>query len=292
MESGTFHPKVTRHAWWRRALWALPGVFVFCCYTLTSYPIVRHLLVPWVRASRTTGLVVGATYASLLVAVLYCWLRLALGVAEPGWVPDAWLRRAAKGQISRRDYTYCHKCEAPRPLRAHHCGTAGRCVLAFDHRCPWTSCTVGWGNKPVFLQFLFWTTLFTGFCTWLSVYKTLVLGPVTMTGRFFPPCFRDKSYFTCFQEWAYDVQVQGTVLEERKHYACRLFLLLALSLQCQSFWCLCWLWPLQWGQWCWESIICSSPCAAATPSKTACPPTNSIWEVAARTSKHCSGHRC
>src|SRR5689334_14224395 len=69
--TGTFHPKVTRHAWWRRALWALPGVFVFCCYTVTTLPIVRYLLVPWVRASRTSGLMVGATYAFLLVAVLY-----------------------------------------------------------------------------------------------------------------------------------------------------------------------------------------------------------------------------
>ena len=216
--SGTFHPKVTRHPWWRRALWGLPGFFVFLCYTVTTVPIVRFLLVPWVRASRGTGLLVAATYAALLVAVLYFWLRLALGMAGPGYVPDAWLREAAAGKVSRRDYTYCHKCESPRPLRAHHCGQCGRCVLSFDHHCPWTSSCIGWANKPVFLQFLFWTTLFTGFCAWLSAYKTLVMGPTTMGGRFFPPCFARKGFFSCFQEWAYDVQLEGTILAESERF--------------------------------------------------------------------------
>ncbi|KAM5536788.1 hypothetical protein V8D89_009506 [Ganoderma adspersum] len=32
---------------------------------------------------------------------------------------------------------WCKKCNAPKPERAHHCGTCGRCVLKMDHHCMW-----------------------------------------------------------------------------------------------------------------------------------------------------------
>ncbi len=209
--SGTFCPKRTTHPWYKRLLWALPGTFVFLCYTVTTWPIVRHILIPFVAASPRLGWFSAVSYAVLLVVVLFCWLRVATG--DAGGVPPEWLRRAARGEVSRRDQTYCHRCECPRPLRARHCGQCGRCVLAFDHHCPWTSNCIGWANKQFFLQYLVATTVFTGFATWLSLYKTLVIGPVTR-GHYISACFKRSGLMGCLPELGHDMQVHGTALAE------------------------------------------------------------------------------
>ena len=58
-----------------------------------------------------------------------------------------------------------------RPLRAKHCSRLGRCVALYDHYCPWLGCTVGGGNRHLFLWFL---TLETG---------AVVLAAVAAVGR-------------------------------------------------------------------------------------------------------------
>ncbi len=127
LKEGSWTPKqIAPLALWKRVLYSLPSWFVFCCYTLTSYPIVKYILQPALRFSSVLGVSCSVVYVSLLVAVLFCWLRLALGVSVAGDVPEQWRTRAAQGQICRRDYTMCSRCEAPRPLRARHCGQCGK----------------------------------------------------------------------------------------------------------------------------------------------------------------------
>jgi hypothetical protein len=98
---GVYRPKaIPGLSLWKRALYALPSVFVFLCYTMTAYPILRYIIAPSMRMSRGLGWFMVAGYVTTLVWVLFCWLRLALGVVEAGGVPEEWLKRAAQGLFS------------------------------------------------------------------------------------------------------------------------------------------------------------------------------------------------
>ncbi|KAI0917485.1 hypothetical protein AcW1_007326 [Taiwanofungus camphoratus] len=50
---------------------------------------------------------------------------------------------------------WCRKCNAPKPERAHHCSSCGRCVLKMDHHCVWLGqkC-IGHRNYSAFVHFL------------------------------------------------------------------------------------------------------------------------------------------
>jgi palmitoyltransferase len=51
---------------------------------------------------------------------------------------------------------WCKHCEAHKPDRTHHCSVSGRCILRFDHFCPWVNNAVGFNNHKFFILFCFW----------------------------------------------------------------------------------------------------------------------------------------
>lgn len=59
----------------------------------------------------------------------------------------------------RLGITFCKKCNLLRPDRAHHCSACKRCVLRFDHHCPWTGNCIGHLNHKYFILFLFYAEL-------------------------------------------------------------------------------------------------------------------------------------
>ena len=48
----------------------------------------------------------------------------------------------------------CHSCHIAKPLRSKHCRVARRCVLHFDHHCPFVGATIGLYNYKFFYTFL------------------------------------------------------------------------------------------------------------------------------------------
>lgn len=56
----------------------------------------------------------------------------------------------------------CHSCKTVKPLRASHCKICNRCVLAFDHHCPYVQNCVGYKNRPYFFFFVLSFTILEG----------------------------------------------------------------------------------------------------------------------------------
>ena len=52
----------------------------------------------------------------------------------------------------------CHTCHIARPLRSKHCRVTRKCVLVFDHYCPFVDNTVGLYNYKYFYLFLMFMT--------------------------------------------------------------------------------------------------------------------------------------
>ncbi|KAL3797188.1 hypothetical protein ACHAW5_006050 [Stephanodiscus triporus] len=50
--------------------------------------------------------------------------------------------------------TLCHSCRIVKPLRSKHCRVQRRCVLLFDHHCPFVGTTIGLYNYMSFFLFL------------------------------------------------------------------------------------------------------------------------------------------
>jgi len=59
---------------------------------------------------------------------------------------------------SRRAMRRCHKCnDNYKPPRAHHDSVTGRCIVKFDHYCPWVGNAVGQLNHKLFCLFIFYS---------------------------------------------------------------------------------------------------------------------------------------
>lgn len=59
----------------------------------------------------------------------------------------------------RRLQPLCHTCHISKPLRSKHCRIARRCVLVFDHHCPFVGNTIGLDNYKWFYLILFFMAL-------------------------------------------------------------------------------------------------------------------------------------
>jgi hypothetical protein len=104
-----------------------------------------------------------------MLEFLVLWTYYSTVYTSPGflplnWVPDDTTPEANRLLMSsdRRDIsspTWCGKCHSYRPLRSHHCRHCGRCVLVYDHHCPWVNNCIGHGNRKSFFIWLGYTTV-------------------------------------------------------------------------------------------------------------------------------------
>jgi hypothetical protein len=74
-----------------------------------------------------------------------------------------------EGNSTDGETLLCHSCRIAKPLRSKHCRIMNRCVLLFDHYCPFIGNTVGLYNYRYFFLFLVSMTIAEAsfICSWV-----------------------------------------------------------------------------------------------------------------------------
>lgn len=146
---------------------------------ITNYSTVHLIIVPWFQWS-LVGIAVFALYELFFVAI--CWSHIVCMTTNPGTTATGklpleevksyvliynQLNRAEK-RVRDKVCTRCRNYKSKR-LDVHHCSICSRCVMGFDHHCPWVNNCVGTYNKKYFLLFIFYVFLGEGMSILLAV---------------------------------------------------------------------------------------------------------------------------
>jgi palmitoyltransferase len=151
----------------------------------------HYVFVPWQIFADTTLLLFVAGIHMLAIFVLYLLFKTSLtsaGHVPLDWEPPSELVESGKFmEPSNRDISslnWCAKCHSHRPKRAHHCRYCQRCVLVFDHHCPWVNNCVGWANMKYFMLLLFYSSILGAaicFSFFLRCYQVVWSNPEEVT---------------------------------------------------------------------------------------------------------------
>mmetsp|Transcript_25947 Transcript_25947/g.36561 ORF Transcript_25947/g.36561 Transcript_25947/m.36561 type:complete len:463 (+) Transcript_25947:244-1632(+) len=155
---------------------ALDPCGLFC----VSLSFSVHLFALFVLGTRSIS--PDSTFANAVYYGIYCplfflavWSLFMAWTTDPGGVPLGarpltLLRRSSStasssnGEIAaipkpqQRAIRRCHKCNDNfKPPRAHHDSVTGRCIVKFDHFCPWVGNAIGAFNHKFFVLFIGYT---------------------------------------------------------------------------------------------------------------------------------------
>ncbi|KAF2732360.1 zf-DHHC-domain-containing protein, partial [Polyplosphaeria fusca] len=154
------------------------GLMGFTTYVLVYNLCIEHLIRPRNgQERRSTGIALIVVYCVLLVPVLLTFMRLLHVVwSNPGVVPFG--NRSSEKQTASTKYfdrldayvcdfdgrpLWCDKCNNWKPDRAHHSSQIGRCIRRMDHFCPYAGGIISETSHKFFIQFLFYTAIYTGY---------------------------------------------------------------------------------------------------------------------------------
>lgn len=130
------------------------GVHVFAGITSGLYLLNDSLL---------SQVLYGGVYlplAGMAVWSLYKAWRTDPGAVPMGARPLMTVRKAGSTDQPERAIRRCHKCNDNfKPARAHHDSITGRCIVKFDHFCPWVGNAVGALNHKFFCLFIGYTLI-------------------------------------------------------------------------------------------------------------------------------------
>jgi hypothetical protein len=185
-------------------MWMVGPLFVGLAVTLISFVLYIHFgtVLPFYNGS----IFKEPSFPGLLHAGISFWLGLnivfnyvAVVVTPPGSSP-AFLPEKPKsddGTSSPEEAKMCKTCtrslhfngelfsnetdsinsnlfpplgRKPKAERSHHCHVCNKCVLKMDHHCPWISNCVGHRNHHLFVLFLLYLWLGTGYATTMSFF--------------------------------------------------------------------------------------------------------------------------
>lgn len=134
------------------------SVHLFALATIACHLIEASLF------STTVFLLVYTPTAVLALASLYMAWATDPGAVPLGARPLVTIKRAASAEHQQanasrqRALRRCHKCNDNfKPSRAHHDSVTGRCIVKFDHFCPWVGNAVGAMNHKFFVLFVGYT---------------------------------------------------------------------------------------------------------------------------------------
>lgn len=87
-------------------------------------------------------------------------IELLANESLPFRVEDFWLKDVFVCNPDGRP-RYCSTCYNWKPDRSHHCSEMNRCIMKFDHFCPWVGGVVSETSYKFFIQFNFYAALYT-----------------------------------------------------------------------------------------------------------------------------------
>lgn len=99
----------------------------------------------------------------LLVLFMVCWLK------DPGYIEKDKQIDFFELLEAFDPNSLCPECEVIRTPRSRHCTICDKCVLRFDHHCPWINNCVGAGNHAWFFIFIVAATAYSALCLFISL---------------------------------------------------------------------------------------------------------------------------
>ncbi|KAL3112727.1 hypothetical protein niasHT_019701 [Heterodera trifolii] len=117
------------------------------CFSIFGWLLFLHSAVPW----------------HMQIAFFFCLLFVPLltyqiCLSDPG-VVEVTHRERCQMLIWMTEEplwkgTFCPTCLITRPLRSKHCQVCDKCILRFDHHCPWVANCIGEKNHRAFIVYL------------------------------------------------------------------------------------------------------------------------------------------
>lgn len=116
----------------------------YCFYRGYLTSIIQKSVVEWVLVVllHLFLLLTGASFAQCIVT-------------DPGFLQTD----SGTDYLTSTKVTFCSLCKVHRPVLTHHCRICNRCVLRYDHHCPWIANCIGLFNHRFYMQYLVYFSL-------------------------------------------------------------------------------------------------------------------------------------